>query len=145
MTSDARQKHGNLRYAVTYNVIWANQKTESFEYHWLSTLAMFDRTGFPAILSGIGRHFKFCRYINCKWTLHEPACNVTWLVLLLPVCALVAIITCHRLVRLVYDLTNCFPVYSLRSQIYLLQKFYRLTSIVICHNKRKNRDKHYFI
>jgi len=25
-----------------YNVIWANQKTESFEYHWLRALAMLD-------------------------------------------------------------------------------------------------------
>ena len=31
---------GNLHYAITYNVIWANQKTESFEYHWLRALAM---------------------------------------------------------------------------------------------------------
>jgi len=45
-----------LRHNV--HVIWANQKTESFEYHWLRTLAMFDVTSFPAILSGIGRHFK---------------------------------------------------------------------------------------
>ena len=36
------------------NVIWANRMTVSFVYHWLRTLA----TGFPAILSGIGRHFK---------------------------------------------------------------------------------------
>ena len=60
MTSDTQQKCGNLRYTMTYNVIWANQKTESFEYHWLRALAMFDITSFPAILSGIGHHFKFC-------------------------------------------------------------------------------------
>jgi len=28
--------------------------------------AMFDVTSFPAMLSGIGRHFKFCRYVNCN-------------------------------------------------------------------------------
>ena len=28
---------------------------------------MFDVTSFPAILSGIGRHFKFCRYFNCHF------------------------------------------------------------------------------
>ena len=60
MTSDTQQKCGKLRYTMTYNVIWANQKTESFEYHWLRALAMFDVTSFPAILSGIGQHFKFC-------------------------------------------------------------------------------------
>ena len=63
MTSAARQKRGNSRYAITY-VIWANQKTKSFEYHWLRTLAMFDVTSFPAILSGIPCHFKLCRYVN---------------------------------------------------------------------------------
>jgi len=41
----------------TYNVIWANQKM----YHWLRAFAMFDLTSFPAILSGIGHHFKFCQ------------------------------------------------------------------------------------
>jgi len=33
--------------AITYNVILANQKTESFEYHWLRALAMFDVMSFP--------------------------------------------------------------------------------------------------
>jgi len=28
------EKSGNLHNVITYNVIWANQKTESFEYHW---------------------------------------------------------------------------------------------------------------
>ena len=50
MTSDARQKCGNLRYAVTYNVILTNQKTEYFEYHWLRAHANFDVTIFAAIL-----------------------------------------------------------------------------------------------
>ena len=61
LTSDARQKCGNLRYIITYIAIWANQKTESFEYQWLHALEIFDVMSFPAILSGIGRHFKFCR------------------------------------------------------------------------------------
>ena len=39
-----------------------HQKTESF--HWLRTLAMFDVMSVPAILSSIGRNFKFCQYIN---------------------------------------------------------------------------------
>jgi len=60
MTSDT-QKCENLCYAITYNIILANQKTESFEYHWLGALAMFDITSFPDILSGIRRHFNnFC-------------------------------------------------------------------------------------
>jgi len=59
-----KKPRGNWRYAITYNVIWENQKTESFEYHWLRALAMFDVTSFPAILSGIERHFKLCRYVN---------------------------------------------------------------------------------
>jgi len=36
-----------------------------FLCHWLHMLAMCDVTSFPANLSGIGRHFKFCRYVNC--------------------------------------------------------------------------------
>ena len=69
MTSDARQKRRNLRYTITYNVIGANQKTESFENHWLHAFKMFDVTSFSAILSGIGHHFKFCRYVKCSRTL----------------------------------------------------------------------------
>ena len=64
MTADAWQKCRDLCYPITYNVIWANQMTESFEYPWLWALEMFDVTSFPAILSGIRRHFKFYRYIN---------------------------------------------------------------------------------
>jgi len=63
MTSNAWQKRGNLLYAITY-VIWANQTTESFKYHRLQALEMFDVTSFPAILSGIRRHLKFYRYGN---------------------------------------------------------------------------------
>jgi len=59
--SDARQKCGSLRYATTNNMIWANQKSESFEYHWLHALVRFDVTSFPAILLGIRHHFKFCQ------------------------------------------------------------------------------------
>ena len=66
MTPDARQKCENLRCAVANNVIWANQKTVSFEYHWLRALAMFNVTSLPATLSSIGRHFKFCRYVTCS-------------------------------------------------------------------------------
>jgi len=53
MTSDARQKCRNLRYAIMYNVIWANQKTEFSAYHWIHALAMSDITSFPAILSDV--------------------------------------------------------------------------------------------
>ena len=67
--SDARQKRGKLRYTIAY-VIWANKKTESFEYHWFRALAMFDVTSFLAILSCIGRHFKFCQYVNCCPTIN---------------------------------------------------------------------------
>jgi len=63
-TNGARRIRGNLRYAITYNVFWANRNTECFEYHWLRVLAIFGVTSFPAILSGIGRHFKFWRYVN---------------------------------------------------------------------------------
>ena len=51
MTSRARPKCRNLCYAIMYNVILANQMTESFEYHWFRPLAMFKVTSFPAILS----------------------------------------------------------------------------------------------
>jgi len=47
-------KKREVGYAITYKVIWANQKTQSFVYPWLRALA----TRFPAIMSGIGRHFK---------------------------------------------------------------------------------------
>ena len=86
MTSDARQKCGNLRYAVTYIVIWANQKTESFEYHWLCALAMFDVMNFPVILSGIlsgiGRHFMFCRYVISMCLIKQNTFSAYQLVLL---------------------------------------------------------------
>ena len=49
---------------VKYNVIPANQKIESIEYHWLCTLAIFDVASFPAILSIMGHHCKFCQYVN---------------------------------------------------------------------------------
>jgi len=62
MTYDGWQKCGNLCYAIMYNVNWANQKTETFEYYWVCALAMFDVISFPSILSGIWRHFKF-RYV----------------------------------------------------------------------------------
>ena len=61
MMSDDQQKRG---YAIMYNVIWAKQKTESFEYHWLQALTMFAVMSFLAILLCIGRHFKFCRNVN---------------------------------------------------------------------------------
>ena len=46
----------------------------TFQYHWLRALAMFDITSFPAILSGIGRHFTFYRYVNWlqKEVNHRP-------------------------------------------------------------------------
>jgi len=50
MTSDAPTKGGNLRIVLTNNVVWANQKTESFVFRWLPTLAMFDVTCFPAFV-----------------------------------------------------------------------------------------------
>jgi len=53
MMSDARQKRGNLSNAILYNVIWANKKTESFEYHWLCAFAMFDVTSFASDIQTI--------------------------------------------------------------------------------------------
>jgi len=46
-------KGGNLHYVIKYNVIWANQKTESFVYHWLCPLAKFDRMCFPAFVGAL--------------------------------------------------------------------------------------------
>jgi len=77
-----------LRYAITYNVIWANQKNESFEYHWLHAHARFNVKSIPAILSGIGGHFKFCPYINWlhRWTVPQLSImiiyNSTWSILI---------------------------------------------------------------
>jgi len=58
MTSDARQKHGNLRYAITGKSFGPIRKL-------VTRTCNVDVTSFSAILSGIGRHFKFCRYVNC--------------------------------------------------------------------------------
>jgi len=95
-TSDAWQKCGNLHTAIT-NVIWVNQKTDSLEFHWLRALAISDVMRFPAILSGIQRHLKFCPYVNyahpfitcdaagtnlltlqanvCEWQLNQTYCK----------------------------------------------------------------------
>ena len=40
MTSDAQQKRGNLRYAITYNVVLANQMTESFDCRYVNYLSI---------------------------------------------------------------------------------------------------------
>jgi len=40
----------SLHYVITYNVIWANQKTESYVYCWLRALAMFDVMRFPTFV-----------------------------------------------------------------------------------------------
>jgi len=72
------QKRGFLCYVITYNIIWANQITESFEYHWLLALAMFDVMSFPAILSSIGRYFKFCRYVNYRVDKSPPTRHWRW-------------------------------------------------------------------
>ena len=61
-------KCGNLSYAITYNLIRANQMTESFEYLSLVTRSCnVWHANFPAILSGIGRLFKFCQCVNSKY------------------------------------------------------------------------------
>jgi len=46
-------KGGKLCYVITH-VILANQKTESTVYWWISTLAMFDATCFPAFVRASG-------------------------------------------------------------------------------------------
>jgi len=43
-------KSRDLRYVLTYNVIWANQNTDSFVYRWLRALAMIEVTRFPAFV-----------------------------------------------------------------------------------------------
>ena len=50
-----RQKGGNI---ITHIIIWANQKTESFEFPWLQALAIFDIMLFSRICCNIGCHFK---------------------------------------------------------------------------------------
>jgi len=55
-----RTKGGKLYNVITYNVIQANQKTESVVYRWLRVLIMFDITRFPAFCQSIGCHFKRC-------------------------------------------------------------------------------------
>jgi len=48
------EKGGTVPYFITYNVIWANQKSESFVYPWLHKLAMFDVICFPAFVGASG-------------------------------------------------------------------------------------------
>jgi len=43
-------KCGKLRNVLKQNVIWANQKTESFVFRWLHAHAMFDVTCFSAFV-----------------------------------------------------------------------------------------------
>jgi len=57
---------GKLRNVKTHNVIWANQKTDSFVYRWLRAHARFDVTCFPAFVGGA-----LCRYVN--WLPFMPA------------------------------------------------------------------------
>jgi len=44
------KKGRNLRKVITQNVIWTNQKIESFVYCWLRAHVMFDVTYFPAFV-----------------------------------------------------------------------------------------------
>jgi len=53
MTSDALTKGEKQRNFVTPNIVWANQTTESFVYHWLCALAMFDVMRFPAFVGAL--------------------------------------------------------------------------------------------
>ena len=46
MMSNSSTKGKELRSIIRNNVIRANQKTESFVYHWLGALAMLDVTYF---------------------------------------------------------------------------------------------------
>ena len=48
-------------YVVTPNVIWANQKAESFVYRWLSAHVLFYINVLSSICRSTGRHFK--RYV----------------------------------------------------------------------------------
>ena len=46
-------KGENLHYVIRYNIIWANQKTESFVYCSLCPLAKFDVMCFPAFVGAL--------------------------------------------------------------------------------------------
>jgi len=73
MTSDARQQRGNLRYAITYNVIWANQYTEYLSITGYAHL--FEVTSFSAILSDVILSFvdTLIRYQFCDLIKHVHA------------------------------------------------------------------------
>ena len=43
-------KNQTLRNVIAQNVIWSNQKTESFVYRWLSAHAVIDVTCVPAFV-----------------------------------------------------------------------------------------------
>ena len=62
-----RQKAGNYNHnIITHNVIWVNQKTECFVYHWLWAAGKVWRYVLSRICQSIRRHFKhhFKRSVN---------------------------------------------------------------------------------
>jgi len=62
MMSYALTNIGKLCNVITYNVVWANQKTESFVYCWLYALTMIDVTCFPAFLGASDLISSILRY-----------------------------------------------------------------------------------
>jgi len=61
---------GNVK---TLDVIWANQKTESFVYRWIWALAIIDVTFFPALKVHWMPFQAFCRYNNYKTPITSPS------------------------------------------------------------------------
>ena len=78
----------NFRNVITHNVIWANQKTESFVYRWLCTNSMFDVTYFSAFVRALDV-ISIILAISWKsmewWILeaicfHNGRCYIKWVV-----------------------------------------------------------------
>ena len=65
VTSDAPTKGGNSHNIIKQNVIWTNQKTESFVYRWLHTHAMVYSMCFPrTFVEHLTLLQAFCQYVN---------------------------------------------------------------------------------
>ena len=55
---------GKLLYVITYNVIWANQRTEAFVYRWLHIMQRLTLRVFPHASEHRTSFQAFCLYVN---------------------------------------------------------------------------------
>ena len=59
------RKGWKLCNVITYNVMWANQKTELVVFCWLCTYAMLDYWAFLKLSEHRTSFQVFCQYVKC--------------------------------------------------------------------------------